>query len=109
MALQATKLTDLDSDILDILPLEIRDKISAGEIDKLPDNVIDAIPNSISSQIPPSLIEAANANPMLTLILVIAGTLGVIGFVYGVMKSGMKSAFFFGAIAVAAWTYYALL
>ena len=109
MALQATKLTDLDSDILDILPLEIRDKISAGEIDKLPDNVIDAIPNSISSQIPPSLIEAANANPMLTLILVIAGTLGVIGFVYGVMKSGMKSAFFFGVIAVAAWTYYALL
>ena len=109
MALQPTKLTELDSDILDILPLEIRDKISAGEIDKLPDNVIDAIPNSISSQIPPSLIEAANANPTLTLVLVIAGTLGVIGFVYGVMKSGMKSAFFFGAIAVAAWTYYALI
>tara|TARA_Y100001970_G_C13587064_1_gene533645 strand:- start:159 stop:488 length:330 start_codon:yes stop_codon:yes gene_type:complete len=109
MALQPSKLSELDSDILDKLPLEIRDKIFAGEIDKLPDNVIDTIPTSISNQIPPSLIEAANANPTLTLILVIAGTLGIIGFLYGVMKSGMKSAFFFGAIAVAAWTYYAIL
>lgn len=109
MALQPTTLSELDSEILEKLPLSIRDKISSGEIDKLPDNVLDAIPDSLSNQIPPSLIEAANSNPTLTLILVVAGTLGVIGFIYGVMKSGMKTAFFFGAIAIAAWVYYALL
>ena len=109
MALQPTSLSDLDPEILDNLPLDIRDKISSGEIDKLPDNNLNAIPDSLSSKIPPSLIEAANSNPTLTLILVVAGTIGVIGFGYGVMKSGFKSAFFFGAVAIAAWTYYALL
>ena len=109
MAFQATSLSDLDSEILDNLPLDIRDKIMAGEIDKLPDNILDAVPDSVSSKIPASLIEAANSNPTLTLILVIAGTIGVIGFGYGVMKSGFKSVFFFGAVAIAAWTYYALL
>tara|TARA_B100000929_G_scaffold251415_1_gene211393 strand:+ start:164 stop:493 length:330 start_codon:yes stop_codon:yes gene_type:complete len=109
MALQPSQLSDLDSEILEKLPLDIRDKISSGEIEKLPDDVLDAIPDSLSSQIPPSLIEAANSNPTLTLVLVVAGTIGIIGFGYGVMKSGLKTAFFFGAIAIAAWTYYGLL
>ena len=39
MVFQATSLSDLDSEILDNLPLDIRDKIMAGEIDKLPDNM----------------------------------------------------------------------
>ena len=109
MAFQVSSLSDLDPEILDNLPIDILDKIISGEIDKLPDNVLDAVPDSISTRIPPSLIEAANSNPTLTLILVIAGTIGVIGFGYGVIKSGFKSAFFFGAIAIAAWTYYAFL
>ena len=40
MVFQATSLSDLDSEILDNLPLDIRDKIMAGEIDKIPDNYI---------------------------------------------------------------------
>ncbi|MDG1845703.1 MAG: hypothetical protein P8J01_04840 [Acidimicrobiales bacterium] len=108
MVFQPSQLSELSKEILELLPLDIRDKIFSGEIKKLPDNVVDAIPVSVSEQIPPSLIEAVNANPTLTLILVIAGTFGVIGFAYGVMKSGFKSAFFFGAIAIAAWTYFAL-
>jgi hypothetical protein len=109
MIFQPSQLSELSNEILELLPMDIQDKISTGEIDKLPDSVVDAIPVSISEQIPPSLIEAANANPTLTLILVIAGTVGVIGFAYGVMKSGFKSAFFFGAIAIAAWTYFVLV
>ncbi len=109
MVLQPSSLTELDPEVLESLPLDIRDKITSGEIDKLPDSLLEAIPDSLSSKIPASLIEAANSNPTLTLILVIAGTIGVIGFAYGVMKSGFKSAFFFGAVAIAAWTYYGLL
>ena len=48
MVFQATSLSDLDSEILDNLPLDFRDKIMAGEIDKLTHNILYAVPESVS-------------------------------------------------------------
>ena len=101
-------LSDLDDVILDRLPQDIKNQISAGNLKKLPKNVVDSLPDQISDSIPSSLVEAANANPVLTLILTICGTIGILGFLYGVFKSGFKTAFFFALVAICSWGYFAI-
>lgn len=101
-------LTDLDDAIIDRLPDGIRNQISVGSLKKLPKSVVDSLPDQVAETIPSSLIEAANSNPALTLILVVCGTVGLIGFLYGVFKSGLKTAVFFGLVAIGSWGYFAL-
>ncbi|HJM29430.1 MAG: hypothetical protein QF596_09340 [Acidimicrobiales bacterium] len=102
-------LSDLDDAILDRLPEEIKNQISNGNLKKLPKSLVDSLPDQISETIPNSLVEAANTNPILTLIIVICGTIGILGFIYGVFKSGFKTALFFALVAICSWGYYAIL
>ncbi len=102
-------LTDLDEEILERLPTDIRAAIKNGTLKVLPKDIVDSLPDQVSDSIPNSLIEAANANPVLTLILVICGVIGVIGFLYGVFKSGLKTTLFFGAVAAVSWGYFAVI
>ena len=102
-------LSDLSDDILERLPSDIRSDIKNGTLELLPKDVVDSLPDQISDSIPNSLIEAANTDPVLTLILVICGVIGVIGFLYGVFKSGLKTTLFFGAVAACAWGYFAVI
>ena len=102
-------LSDLDDAILDRLPEEIKNQISNGNLKKLPKSLVDSLPDQISETIPNSLVEAANTNPILTLIIVICGTNGILGFIYGVFKSGFKTALFFALVAICSWGYYAIL
>tara|TARA_Y100000768_G_scaffold206844_1_gene155885 strand:+ start:271 stop:600 length:330 start_codon:yes stop_codon:yes gene_type:complete len=102
-------LTDLDEEILERLPTDIRGAIQNGTLKVLPKDIVDSLPDQVSDSIPNSLIEAANANPVLTLILVICGVIGVIGFLYGIFKSGLKTTLFFGAVAAISWAYFALI
>ena len=102
-------LSDLSEDILERLPSDIRDDIKNGTLQLLPKDVVDSLPDQVSDSIPDSLIEAANTDPVLTLILVICGVIGIIGFLYGVFKSGLKTTLFFGAVAACAWGYFAVI
>ena len=102
-------LSDLDDEILERLPTDIRGAIKNGTLKILPKDVVDSLPDQVSDSIPKSLIEAANANPVLTLILVIFGVIGVVGFLYGVFKSGLKTTLFFGLIAAISWGYFAVI
>ena len=102
-------LTDLDDQILERLPTDIQTAIKNGTLKVLPKDIVDSLPDQVSESIPNSLIEAANANPVLTLILVICGVIGVIGFLYGVFKSGLKATLFFGAVAAISWGYFAMI
>ena len=102
-------LADLDDEILERLPTDIRGAIKNGTLKVLPKDIVDSLPDQVSESIPNSLIEAANANPVLTLILVICGVIGVIGFLYGVFKSGLKATLFFGVVAAISWGYFAMI
>ena len=102
-------LSDLDDEILERLPTDIRGAIKNGTLKILPKDVVDSLPDQVSDSIPKSLIEAANANPVFTLILVICGVIGVVGFLYGVFKSGLKTSLFFGLIAAISWGYFAVI
>ena len=102
-------LSDLSEDILERLPSDIRGDIKNGTLQLLPKDVVDSLPDQISDSIPNSLIEAASNDPVLILILVICGVIGTIGFLYGVFKSGLKTALFFGAVAACAWGYFAVI
>tara|TARA_B100002019_G_scaffold68266_1_gene58800 strand:- start:279 stop:593 length:315 start_codon:yes stop_codon:yes gene_type:complete len=102
-------LADLDDEILERLPTDIRDAIKNGTLKALPKDIVDSLPDQVSDSIPKSLIEAANANPVLTLVLVICGVIGIIGFLFGVFKSGLKTALFFGVVAAISWGYFAVI
>ena len=102
-------LADLDDEILERLPTDIRDTIKNGTLKVLPKDIVDSLPDQVSDSIPKSLIEAANANPVLTLVLVICGVIGIIGFLFGVFKSGLKTALFFGVVAAISWGYFAVI
>ena len=102
-------LADLDDEILERLPTDIRDAIKNGTLKVLPKDIVDSLPDQVSDSIPKSLVEAANANPVLTLVLVICGVIGIIGFLFGVFKSGLKTALFFGVVAAISWGYFAVI
>ena len=63
--------------------------------------------DEIQDRVPEGLVEAAGDNPTLTAILVMAGILGVVGFLWGVAKSAFKAAAFFALVAVVAWVWFA--
>jgi len=75
-------LADLDDEILERLPTDIRDAIKNGTLKVLPKDIVDSLPDQVSDSIPKSLVEAANANPVLTLVLVICGVIGIIGCLF---------------------------
>ncbi len=94
------------SDVLDRLPDDVVERIQDGVIDQIPEEVVDRLPESVVNQIPDGLLESAAANPGLLAVLVIVGLLAAAGFVYGIVKSAIKAALFFGVVAAAAWFWF---
>lgn len=92
----------IPEEVLDRLPEDVRQKLEDGVIDKIPEDVADTLPEGLRESIPPGLIEAASANPLFAVI----GVLALVGFGYGVFKSAIKSAAFFGAVAALAWFFF---
>lgn len=107
LAQEDIPIEELDPELLDRLPPDIRQKLEEGVLDKIPEDVVDALPETMQDRIPEGLIEAAGSNPTLTAILVIAGILGVVGFMYGVAKSAFKASAFFALVAAVAWYWFA--
>ncbi len=101
-------------DLIDEIPPDVRDRIGDevidqlrdGVIDKIPDNVVDQLPEGVADRIPDGLLESASANPVLAAILIGVGVLAVVIFVFGIVKSAFKAAFFAGVIGAAAWYWY---
>ena len=89
----------IPDEVLERLPEDIRQKLEDGIIDKIPEDIIDRLPEGLQDRVPPGLIEAASANPLFAVI----GVLAIVGFGYGVIKSAMKAAIFFGVLAAVAW------
>ena len=97
--LQSSVSEKIPDEVLERLPEDIRQKLEDGVIDKIPQDVIDRLPENLQDRIPPGLIEAASSNPLFAVI----GALALLGFAYGVIKSAMKAAVFFGLLAAIAW------
>ncbi len=97
-----TSLEDLPEEVLERLPEDIVQQLKDGVIDKIPQDVIDKLPEGLRNAIPPGFIDAASSNPLFAAI----GVLALIGFGYGVMKSAVKAALFFGLIAGIAWYFF---
>lgn len=97
--LQSTVSEKIPEEVLERLPDDIRQKLEDGVIDKIPQDVIDRLPEGLRDSVPPGLIEAASSNPLFAVI----GALALLGFIYGVFKSAIKAAVFFGALAAIAW------
>lgn len=92
----------IPEEVLEKLPEDIRRQLEDGIIDKIPEDILDSLPEGLRDSIPPGLIDAASANPLFAVI----GVLALIGFGYGVMKSFMKAAVFFGVLAALAWFFF---
>jgi hypothetical protein len=99
-------LDELPPDVVDQLPDDIVDQLQDGIIDRIPDEVIDRLPESVTDRIPSDLLDAASANPTLTAILIGVGVLAVAIFIWGVVKSAWKAAFFAAVVGGAAWFWY---
>ncbi len=89
----------IPEEVLEKLPEDVRRQLEDGIIDKIPEDILDTLPEGLRDSIPPGLIDAATANPLFAVI----GVLALVGFGYGVVKSAMKAAVFFGALAALAW------
>lgn len=89
----------IPEEVLERLPEDIRQQLEDGVIDKIPADIVDNLPEGLRDSVPPGLIDAATANPLFAVI----GVLALAGFAYGVFKSAIKSAVFFGALAAIAW------
>ena len=100
------ELEDVPPDVLDQIPDEVVEQLRDGVIDKIPENVVDQLPTGVADRIPDGLLEGASANPVLTVILIGVGVLAVVIFLWGLVKSAFKAAFFAGVIGAAAWYWY---
>lgn len=99
------------SDVLDQLPAEVLAELEArepgvvsdlrdGSITEIPEGVVDALPSQIADRIPADLI--AGSSGTFLAILIVVGLIAVAGFFYGMVKSAIKAAMFFGIVAVVA-------
>lgn len=84
-----------------------REDLPESAVELLPDNVVEMLPERLLESLDIDLVTTASDNPALTVILIVAGILGVLGFFYGVAKSAFKAAAFFGLVAVIAWFWFA--
>ena len=89
----------IPDEVFERLPADIQRQLREGTLDKIPQDAIDKLPAGMRDSIPPGLVEAAASNPLFAII----GVLALLGFVYGIVKSAIKAAVFFGVLAALAW------
>lgn len=99
-------------DLTDQIPAEVLAELESrepdivrglrdGSITEIPSSVVDALPSGISDQIPADLTEGASGT--FIAILIVVGVIAVAGFFYGMVKSAIKAALFFGLVAAIAF------
>jgi hypothetical protein len=92
----------IPDEVLERLPEDVRRQLEDGIIDTIPQDIVDRLPEGLRDSIPPAFIDAATSNPLFAVI----GVLALVGFGYGVFKSALKVAVFFGAVAAIAWFFF---
>ncbi len=97
---------EMPPEVVDQLPTDVVQDLAEGVIEKIPEEVIDRLPESVVDRIPDHLLEAVGADPLLAGILVGVGALAVVVFLWGVVKSAWKAAFFAVVVGGAAWFWY---
>jgi len=106
---------DLPTEVVEELPSDVVQGLRDGAIDKIPEDVVDSLSESARDTlldqfpefVPDGLVEAVAANPLLAVILAIAGVAAVAGFFWAITKAAMKAVVFFGVVAVVAWFLFA--
>lgn len=101
------------TDVLDQLPQEVRDQLPVdvleglqdGSLEEIPSDVVDDIKGRVSTEVfdrvPTDLLEDPTNRALIGVLGVVAA-LSLAGFLWGVMKSAMKAAFFFAIVAAVA-------
>ncbi|NNC76227.1 MAG: hypothetical protein HKN93_12050 [Acidimicrobiia bacterium] len=102
---------DIPEDLVDDIPEDVLQQLKDGVIDKIPDDVLDDLKTrfgeSVTDRLPPDLVQFATDNPTLAAIFAVIGVLAILGFIWGVVKSAVKVAVFFGILAAIAWFLFA--
>jgi len=107
LAQDAENLVDqIPTDVIDQIPTDVLQDLVEGTAEKIPQEVIDRLPDSVVDRIPDGLIESVGADPVLAGILIAIGGIAVAGFLYGIVKSAWKAAFFAGIVGAATWYWY---
>lgn len=102
---------DIPDDLVDDIPPDVLEKLRDGVIDRIPEDVVEDLKarfgENVVDRLPPDLVQFATDNPTLAAIFAIIGVLAIIGFIWGVVKSALKVAIFWGAVAALAWFLFA--
>ena len=106
---------ELPDEVVEELPPTVLQQLRDGIIDKIPEDVVndlsdsarDALIERVPEFVPDSVLAAVGDNPLLAIVLAIAGVIAVGGFLWGVSKSAIKAVLFFGVIAAIAWFLFA--
>ncbi len=106
---------DLPPEVVEELPSDVLENLRDGVIDKIPEDVVDSLSDSARDAlidqfpefVPESVIDAVTSNPLLAVVLAIAGVAAVAGLFWGITKAAMKAVVFFGIVAVVAWFLFA--
>ena len=101
---------DLPPEVVEELPPDIVQKLRDGVIDTIPEDVVNSLSESAKDTlidqfpefVPDGVIEAVASNPMLAVVLALAGLLAVAGFFWGITRAAMKAVVIFGLVAVVA-------
>lgn len=102
---------EIPEEALEELPDSVIQQLRDGTIDTIPEDVIDNLSDSakdalieqVPDFVPDSVLSAVGDNPLLAVVLALAGLVAIGGFFWGVSKSAMKAAVFFAVVAALAW------
>ena len=106
---------DLPPEVVEELPPDVVQNLRDGVIDKIPEDIVDSLSDSARDTlidqfpefVPDGFVEAVASNPLLAVVLALAGVAAGAGFFWGISKAAIKAVVFFGIVAVIAWVLFA--
>lgn len=99
-------ISEIPPEVLERLPSDVVQDLAEGTLEKIPDEVLDRLPEPLVDQIPSEFITAVSDNPVLVGALIAVGVLAIVIFLWGVVKSAWKAAFFAAIFGAGAWIWY---
>jgi hypothetical protein len=102
---------EIPEEAVEELPESVIQQLRDGTIDEIPADVIDGLSDSakdalieqVPDFVPDSVLSTVGDNLLLAVVLALAGLIAIGGFLWGVSKSAIKAAVFFGLVAAVAW------
>lgn len=95
----------LPPEVVENLPADVLEGLSDGTLSEIPtdimDNLEDRLPSDVLDRVPAEFL-ADPTNRLVIGVMAVIALVSVAGFLYGVMKSAMKAAFFFAVVAAVA-------